>query len=250
MSRIDFKPYALPLKLTYRYAKGEYEKREGLIVRVEIDGYTGWGEVSPALYRRFDVRAYLGRAEEMVEGLDVADDKFLPKLDEHLRKLDERFPQSPLRCGIATAWLSARAAAEGMSLSRYLGKSEHIPAEYVPINGLIVDKTIEGAVEQARGYIETGIRTLKIKCFNYFARDFTRVDEIRKAFPNAILRLDPNEAWTEEVALDYLKKLAQFDIEYVEDALPQDRPLKKFADLRAKSPINWHGTNLLVISRP
>jgi O-succinylbenzoate synthase len=64
-----------------------------------------------------------------------------------------------------------------------------------------------------------------------------RVDAIRRAFPDAALRLDPNEAWTEEVALNYLKKMSQFKIEYVEDALPPDRSLETFAGLRSKSPI-------------
>jgi o-succinylbenzoate synthase len=230
MAKIEFKEYELPFKMTYRYAKGNYQQRRGLLIRIDIDDHTGWGEASPALYVPVDIPKYTRHAEELVKGIDIADDTFL-------QRLDERNPESSLRCGISTAYLSAHAAANNMSFSRYLCSKEREPVEYVPVNGLVVKDTVEGAVAQARGYTETGMKTIKIKCFTDFERDVARVAAIRRAFPSATLRLDPNEAWTEDSALSYLEQMSRFDIQYVEDALPPDRSLETFADLKAKSPI-------------
>jgi len=230
MAKLDFRAYELPFKITYRYAKGVYQKRRGLLVRVEIHGHLGWGEAAPALYVKIDGPAYARQAEELAQKLDPADDDFLSQLD-------ELNPDRRLRCGISTAWLSARAAALGMSLARYLGAGKRQPADWVPINGLVGADTVAGALEQATGYLAAGMRTVKIKCFADFARDLDRVGAIRRAFPQARIRLDPNEVWTVESALDHLKRMAPFDIEYVEDALPPDLPLQTYAKLRAASPI-------------
>jgi o-succinylbenzoate synthase len=230
VTRIDFKAYALPLKTTYRYSKGVFHQRCGLLVRAEIDGHIGWGEAAPAPCVPVDGPAYAHQAETLINGLDIADDQFL-------RKLDDRKPKSSLRCGISTAWLSASASAKGMSLNRFIYTGKQEPAETIPVNGLVVDDTIEGALEQARHYIDTGMKTIKIKCFTDFERDLARVGAIRRAFPDAALRLDPNEAWTEAVALNYLEKMSRFNIEYIEDALPPDRSMETFAELRSKSPI-------------
>ena len=230
MAKLEFKAYELPFKVTYRYAKGTYQKRRGLLVRAEINGNIGWGEAAPALYVVVDSDDFLEQARELIKGLNPADDDFL-------QRIDAREPESRLRCGISTAWLSAKAAEAGVSLGSYLGAKERTPSEYVPINGLVSSNTVEGAVKQAGGYWDRGMKTFKIKCFADFATDLKRVDAIRRAFPQARLRLDPNEVWTEQNALDNLKRMAGFGIDYVEDALPPDLPMETYVKLHAESPI-------------
>jgi len=239
MDGIDINIYELPFKLTYRYAKGDFSKRSGLLVRVEKGGKVGWGEASPALYqlRDLDIFLYLQKAKELVDGLDIEEETFLKKLDHRLEKIEETLPKSSLRNGVSTAWLSASAAGSGIPLNRYLCANQCEPAEYIPINGLVVEKTIEGAVMESESHIKKGMTTLKIKCFSDFETDLARIEAIRRAFPNVVLRLDPNGAWNEDVALNLLNRFAKFDIEYIEDALPPDRPVEVFAELREKSPI-------------
>lgn len=60
------------------------------------------------------------------------------------------------------------------------------------------------------------------------------------------------EEWArnEEVALDHLNRFAKFEIEYVEDALPPDRPVKILVELREKVLLSWHGMLRIVTSIP
>lgn len=44
-SVFDAKPYDLPLRTVYRWAKGAHERRKGVIVRAEIDGPARMAEI-------------------------------------------------------------------------------------------------------------------------------------------------------------------------------------------------------------
>jgi o-succinylbenzoate synthase len=230
MRSMYFKAYSLPLKTTYRWAKGTHHYRSGLLVQMDMDGHFGWGEAAPEPFLPVNGRDYEKQAEALIEDLDVSADDFI-------ERLDQRKPEARLRCGISTAWLSARAASMRMPLSEFLAKDGRQPADYVPVNGLVVDDSVDGALAQARTIANAGMKTIKIKCFDNLMMDLERVGAIRRAFPSIKLRLDPNESWTLEVALQHLKAMSQFDIEYVEDPLPEGVPLAAMSDLRKKSPI-------------
>ena len=228
---ITARPYALPLRIRYRWAKGDHDTRHGLIVRAEIDGAVGWGEIAFGPHVAVDGPALTAEVDDLVAGLDDRDDGFLAALD-------DRAPHNRVRCGIATAWLAARAAAAGQPLNRFLAP-ERTPAEAVPINGLVNANEAVATVAQARAYADQGMTTFKIKCFADVDRDIERVGALRDAFPEAALRLDPNDAWkTPDDALRNLERFAPFDIAYVEDPLDTHATtIDAMAKVRAGSPI-------------
>ena len=225
------RPYALPLRIRYRWAKGDHDTRHGLIVRAEIDGALGWGEIAFGPHVAVDGPALTAEVDELVAGLDDRDDGFLAALD-------ERRPHNRLRCGIATAWFAARAAAAGQPLNRFLAP-DRMPAAAVPINGLVNATEAAGAVEQAHAYAAQGMTTFKVKCFADVDRDIARVRALREAFPAAALRLDPNDAWkTPDEALRNLERFAAYGIAYVEDPLDTHATtIDAMARVRAGSPI-------------
>jgi len=225
-----FTPYALPLRTRYHWAKGAHDERAGLIVRCDLGGATGWGECAPPPHRAVDPVAYPAEAARLVEGLDPARDDFL-------QALDARRPAGRLRCGISTAWLSARAAAAGRTLAAEMARPGETPAARVPINALITEEEPDAAAERAASLVADGFRTIKIKCFADRARDLVRVRAIRQAAPHVTLRLDPNESWPADAALDQLKAMAEFGVDYVEQPMPSGTPIEAFVALRKQSPI-------------
>jgi O-succinylbenzoate synthase len=82
-----------------------------------------------------------------------------------------------------------------------------------------------------------GYRTIKVKCWEDRASDLARVAAIRAAAPAARLRLDANEAWHQDWALDHVRTLAHFDIDYIEQPIPSTRPLAEIAAFRRASPV-------------
>jgi o-succinylbenzoate synthase len=223
---IEFHPYRLPLAVPYRWAKGEQRERIGVLVRCELEGAIGWGECAPPIHLPLDPADLARQAAVLIDGLDDTQPGFLAALD-------VRAPGPRLRCGIATAWLAARAANEGMSLSRYLGGG----AAFVPVNGLVTEASPEDAAARAAALAAEGYATLKIKCTADRAGDLARVEAIRETAPRARLRLDANEAWPAEWARAHLNELARFDIEYVEQPLPSRHGVVEQAAFRRASPI-------------
>lgn len=226
-SEIEILPYALPLAQEYRWAKGVQRERRGLLVRVVAWDAEGWGESAPPIHLDTDVRALAIEARGLVEGLPLQAEDFLARLD-------ARGAPARLRCGIAAAWLSARAAAEGRPLGATIGDG---PAEIVPVNGLVTEKTPQEAAARAADLVAEGYRTLKVKCWEDRAADLSRVAAIRAAAPDARLRLDANEAWHPDWALAHVRALARFDIDYIEQPIPSSRPLPVIAAFRRASPV-------------
>lgn len=232
--------YCLPLRRTYRWAKGEHSTRAGAIVRAELDGAVGWGEIAFGPHVEVDAPKLEAEVAGALARLDAGDADFLTALDR--LGLHNR-----IRAGIAGAWLSARAAAAGLPLNRYLarrypGKGRD-PQRDIPINGLVGERDPEGALEQCAGYVAQGMKTFKIKCFGEGGGDLERVRAIRAAYPQAVLRLDPNDAWKSvEEALRHIERFAPLGIEYIEDPLDTHAAtLAEMAALRAHSaiPVAW-----------
>jgi o-succinylbenzoate synthase len=228
---IEIRPYRLPLAQEYRWAKGVQRERRGLLVRIEAFGQEGFGESAPPIHLDTDPDALAEEARALVAGLPTDADDFLAQLDD--RKAPPR-----IRCGIAAAWMSARAAAQGRPLAALVSPGAEVAWE-VPVNGLVTEKTPEEAAARAAALVAEGYRTLKVKCWEDRAADLARVAAIRAAAPGAKLRLDANEAWDPAWAMEHLRALWKFDIEYVEQPIPSSRPLAEIALFRRTSPIRF-----------
>jgi o-succinylbenzoate synthase len=230
MARIEIRPYALPLSVPYRWSKGVQHERCGVIVGIALDGGIGWGEAALPPHVIYPGAAFADQCRALLHGLDPERDDFLDQLE--LREVPAR-----IRCGISSAWLSARAARDGKSLAAYVGGSARRIATRVPVNDLIGDEKPETCVERAAAAAARGQDTVKIKCDADRALDLARVGAIREAFPNLRIRLDPNESWPLSWALEQLRAMARFDIEYVEEPLPRGTTLASYAELCRASPI-------------
>jgi o-succinylbenzoate synthase len=228
-TRLEVRPYAQPLAIPYRWSKGEQTERCGLLVRMDRDGATGYGEAAPAPHEPVDGPGFRAQCLALIEGLD-------PDADDFLQRLDARDPAPRLRCGLATAWLSLRAAEAGQPLSVFLANGRTVAAQ-VPINELVTDATPQDAVGRTRAAVERGQTTIKLKCTDDIELDVERAGAIRAAFPDIGLRLDPNEAWSLESAPERLQRMSSFDIDYIEQPVHRDVSLEEYARLRARSPI-------------
>ncbi len=231
---LDARPYRLPLRVPYRWSKGVEHARAGLIVRCAVDGAVGWGECAPAPHEPVDGPAYAAECRALVAGLDPASDSFLPALD--ARGAGDR-----LRCGIATAWFSARAAARGQGLAAHLaevlGGPGRRPAPAVPINELVTDAEPDAAAARALAAQGAGQDMVKVKCTEARDLDLARVAAIRAACPDIGIRIDPNESWSPNWAAEQLNAMAAFGIDYCEEPLPRGTAPQVYASLRQQTAV-------------
>lgn len=224
-----WRPYDVPLKTPYQWAKGVQTQRKGLLTKLEMGTGAGWGEAAPPPHEAI-VPAELAReAARLVEGLNPNDAAFLDQLD-------ARRPHPRLRCGITTAYFAALAAAADQSLGAWLAEQHERagPAESVLVNTLLTGNGDLGNLAKSRW--DTGFRTFKIKVGADREADLARVASVRDALPKAVIRLDANESWSPDWAREHLDALAPFNIEYVEQPLPAADP-EALIRLSNKSPI-------------
>ncbi|MBP6018579.1 MAG: o-succinylbenzoate synthase [Burkholderiaceae bacterium] len=229
MNGLQLKPYTQHLKVPYRWSKGTQYVRRGFLVRAEIDGHIGWGEAALPPHVIFDGWSFAAHCSALLNGLDPFDEGFFDELE--LREVAPR-----VRCGLASAVLSARAVAEGVTLARYLSTSS-TPAERVPVNDLIGDADPEACVQRAKDAIAIGQDTVKVKCTDERELDIVRIKALRDAFPDLRIRLDPNESWHLDWALDQIHAMEQFNIDYIEEPFPRGTDLSTYAELSRKTSI-------------
>ena len=86
------------------------------------------------------------------------------------------------------------------------------------VNALIASDDLQEILSESTIAITQGFRTLKIKIGNgTLQSDEEMLSALREVVgPNIKIRLDPNQAWTVEQAIESIRKLERFGIEYIE----------------------------------
>lgn len=210
--RISFARTRLELRHTFRIARSADDFRESVIVRLEEGALEGLGEAapSPRYGQSADSveRALASLGGEMPGSLDAMEDA--------LAAVGERF-------GAETA---ARAAVD-MALHDLLGKRLEAPLyEILGLDPRLAPLTSFTIGIDAPEIIEAKIREaerfpiLKIKMG--LANDREILETVRRC-TDRTLRVDANEGWTKEEALEKIRWLEGQGVELVEQPLPAAR---------------------------
>jgi len=201
-------PMTLNLRTTFRVAHGASDQRENVMVRLEHDGLTGYGEAAAVFY-------YGDTQESLTEYLNsvfaFGNDPFA--LEDVLNALPPG-PQSA-RAAVDMALHDLWGKMLGQPLYRLFGLT---PAPLPLTSFTISIDTPEVMAQRAK---ESGYPVIKIK-LDAEAPE-AQVAAIRNA-TNARLRVDANAAWTPQQALELIPRLAQYDLELVEQPLPSGDP--------------------------
>ncbi|MCK6528313.1 o-succinylbenzoate synthase [Myxococcota bacterium] len=214
----------LPLREPHTAANATYASRTAVLVRlVDRDGSWGIGEASPLPGAPADdperaeaaLREGAGKMVEAGVGDGLQDLATLPSpsarfaLELAAMDLDSRRRRAP----IAWAGASPRAAR-------------------VPVQALIGALDPEGAARRARGAVEAGYGTVKIKVGGAPRDDLRRLEAVRAAVgPGIALRADANGGWSVAEALALMPALADLGLDLLEQPT---RGLPALAALRGR----------------
>lgn len=227
-------PVAVPLRFDFASALGVLRVSEYGIVVVDTDeGVQGLGEISMIWHGNGHPLCRLVE-DVLAPGLVGLDPFAVTRLHELAREL---LPFS--RVALAAV------AAVDMALLDVRGKALGRPA-YELLGGLARDRIelsmslsiapVEDVLAQARGLVEQGFRTLKVKAAG--AADLAAVHALRREFGDAVrLRVDLNMACASaKEALALIRGIEDAGVVSVEQPLPPD-DLDGMAFLRERSPI-------------
>ncbi len=182
----------LPLKIPYAWARGVQHHRDVVLVE---DG--GWGEVATPPH------------EPPVDPARVAG----------FRGHADAAP-ARIRCGLVGARLDAAAREQGMSLASLLAARVSLPSGPVECNALVPVLPPDATVAATRAAVAAGYSCVKVKSNGNRAADIDRLRALRDAFPSLRLRWDPNSSYDPDWAVEHLRNLEPFELDYVEDPVP------------------------------
>ncbi|HUV36050.1 MAG TPA: dipeptide epimerase [Patescibacteria group bacterium] len=202
----------LNLRHTFRIARSADDFRESIVVRITGAGGEGFGEAAP-IARYGQTAATAGRALSSLNGTIPGSPEHIDRI---LNDLGERFAAE-------RAALSAIDIALHDLLGKRLGAPLYailgLDPERTPVTsytiGIDSPEIIRRKVEEAADY-----PVLKVKMG--LENDYEIMETIRRLTDRPV-RVDANEGWTEEEALEKIRWLEGRNVELIEQPLPADR---------------------------
>ena len=198
---------SLPLAEPFVIARETTTEAEVVWVEIEHEGKSGYGEAAPI--ERYDESAEsaLAYVEEVADSLD--DDPFA------FEEIEARLParEFAARSAIDAALHDLCGKLTGLPAWRFLGLRRPGPPTSWTIGLGSPDETAQKA-EQV-----TDFKSLKLKLGGRDGLDVERVAAVRAVWDQPI-RVDVNEYWTLDEALDSIPRLAELGVDYVEQPLP------------------------------
>ena len=202
-SKWTVEPSILELRLTERFtiARGSWDAARNVFVTVSWDGVKGSGEVNA------------DEPEAVAQQLaDVELDSLAGPFD--LEGVTELLPAGCARCALDIALHDVAGKVAGLSVSDLLG----VGGRVTPPTSVTVPIADHGRmVERARRL--AGHPVLKIKVG--FDGDVDAVRAVREVYGGAI-RIDANEGWDPDTAIERLRELEPCAIELCEQPVPAE----------------------------
>ena len=205
---IDAKPLDLKLTTPFRISRAVQHTSPNVIVQINHNGYTGYGEAAPD--------EYYGESQETVLACitmfagNLGDDPFA--IEDVMNRLEKIIRRNP----------AARAAAD-MALYDLVGKMLGVPLyKLLGLNAAHTPNTsftlgIDSPSEMAKKALAArDYPILKIKVGT--KHDLDTLKAIREV-SSATIRVDANTAWTPKEAIRMIHALAPYNIEFVEQPI-------------------------------
>ena len=204
----------MPLKFRFRTSFGETSIKKFLLLELRGEGLSGWGECVAEEAPLYSPETLSTAAPiltawllPLVLGKDVASPAAFDAAARRVR--GNRMAKAAVECALRD--LHARAA--GVALGKSLGGTRGAIEVGVSLG---ISPNARDAVENVRKHVEQGYRRIKLKIEP--GCDAERLAAVREAFPDIVLTVDANAAYTLADA-DVLRSLDAFGLDYIEQPL-------------------------------
>jgi O-succinylbenzoate synthase len=233
IERIGLHVLQLPLKQPFTTSFGTQKVRELILVELESEGVTGWGEVSTLpepLYNYETTKTALHILEDFLIPLvlgrtfshpDTMADAWEPLRGHHIAK-----------AGLNNAFWDAWAKARSLPLAKALGGVK----ERIPVGVSVgIQESVGATLRQVETFLSEGYRRIKVKIKPGWDEELLRA--LRSEFGNIPLMADANSAYTlDDIPL--FERLDDLGLMMIEQPLGED-DIVDHAQLQArlKTPI-------------
>lgn len=208
--------YHLPFVSPLQTNKTTFSHREGMILEYHSPDDAFYGEAAPlpgfSMESLKDVQKQINRHHREI--LDILSSQ---NPTENMQLFFDHHNIVPsLRFALDSLAYQLKACRHSQSLPSFL--STTYPPTELPVNAL-VSLDNDSLLHQVEKLVQNGFNTLKVKVGLDFDTEYKKLKQISSQFPDVILRLDANQAWLVDEAINNLKRLHELDIEYCEEPL-------------------------------
>ena len=239
ISKVVTTPLLVPYKKPYHWAQGVIQGAEVILVEVHTDnGFVGYGE-SIATPSAEAIQAFIKLAGDICLDQTPFDNARLMTAAYHGLFQALGTCSAPRFSGQVLAGLE-------MALWDVCGKACNRPVhellggalrEEIQYFGFAQGETAEEIATDAAEIAATGCEVIYVKVGRGDTLDLNIVQQVRTAIgPDKRLRVDPNEHWNPVRAARMIRKISEFDVEFVEQPTHCES-ITALAQVRANSPI-------------
>jgi len=229
--QITNSPFKLNFKSPFLTSKNQIKKREGILIKIKYDNYTGLGECSP--FPEFGSET-LEEAANKINNfklkLNLDPNNFINNLNDSLSGLED-FPS--LKHGVEQALLNLICNKTQLPLNELLNVKLF---SSISVNSVIGFLHSNETLNVCRNYLEEGFKTIKLKVGrDNFEEDIEIISLIRNELGfDFNLRLDANGKWNFTTAEKVFNLLKDYQIEYIEQPV---NSINDFVKLKSCSKI-------------
>jgi len=234
IERIEIYKAHLKLVEPFITSLGSNESADNIYLRILTkNGITGYGECMPTtsihgetletayLVGQYLARGLLGKNACDIEGCNELMDSLI-------------YGNSSIKSAFDIGIHDIASRTAGLPLYAFLGgKNDKIISTDYTVSVGRSDKMVSDAVRIK----DRGFPVIKVKLGNIPGEDVERIDSIRQSIGMDIpIRIDANQGWEPNYALQVLMKLADYNIQLCEEPIPRWQYME-LPELRSNSPI-------------
>ena len=227
--------FDIPLRADFNISGSRDGFANNVLVSIETaDGRVGWGEASPVSRVTGETQTTCLAAAKKIKaalaGRDAA------KLSSCLAAMHRAVAGNPtIKSAFDIALFDLAAQHAALPLCEFLGGR----AKPLPTDATIFLRPLDRVIESARNIAAAGFKPIKLKLGHPSRDDIERVRVVRDAVGTKIkLRADANQYWSRDYALQTLKAIAKFHVEFCEQPLPaRDRAGLRWLGERSPIPL-------------
>lgn len=217
LERVEIRLIRLPLIEPFETSFGKIDSRLIFLVCIEAEGLRGWGEVVAAEEPLYSYET-VGTALHVIQ--DFLGPALLTRppasLDDLAKCLAPFRGHNMAKAGLELAFMDLLAQLNQQSLSALLGGELKRVAVGVSLG---IQPSISRLLERVERYLRLGYQRIKLKIKPGW--DIDVVDEVRRKYPDILLSVDANSAYTIDDR-EHLQRLDDFKLLMIEQPLQND----------------------------
>ncbi|HEY9517584.1 MAG TPA: dipeptide epimerase [Gemmatimonadaceae bacterium] len=228
--KLTHETIAIHTRHAFTIARGGASEWRIVVVRVtDDDGCWGWGEAAPSRFYGETADTVPAALAQFAPVLEHADPWSLEAIEGELNRVMRG--NAAARSAVSAALHDLAAKRLGIPLYKMWGLDPaRAPRSSFTI-AIAGEAELRQKVREAEAY-----PILKVKLGTDRDEEIVRI--IREEAPRKTLRVDANAAWNVKQALRTIERLAEYDVEFVEQPLPpQDLEGLRFVRERSPLPI-------------